>query len=224
MVTLDNLRSYVDNYMIEVMRRTIRVHGVFPLALVRVKFDDTSPSGFSVDPLSSDEPGCGMYDTEDFETMKLHAVEAANDPKILGLIYVLPFDDVTDEEDNHTGSFLLIGIHVKGADLEQGTSDARMMSFEVDEIQDTDGAKDAYMEERKAEYLKDYLGHRNLKLENLTPGERERILNSYVETAWKDLKPVYFDIVSQGLWGAIPREIEGHPVPNPFEFEKDSWI
>ena len=224
MVNIDVLRNYVDNYMLEIVRRTIRVHGVFPLALLRVKSDETTPSGFSVDALSSDEPGCGMYDTEDYSKLKEDAEEAALDPRVIGLVYVLPFDDVTDEDDNHTGNFLLLGIHVKGVDTEEGSSDARTMSYEIEEIKDTDSAKDLYYEECKSEYLKDYLGHRNIKLENVTAEEERRVLKEFEETSWKDLKPTYFDIVSHGLWGAIPRDIEGHPVPNPFEFEKDAWI
>lgn len=224
MFTIDEVYEYVDTYLINIMRRTMRVHGVFPLTLIRFTEDSNSPNGYHIDPIATNTSGFGIYDTESYEsTFKDDIIATASNPKVLAIVYALPFDDVQDEtSEEHTGTFVFFGIHMRTPDSKGETiSDARLMYYKTEKIGDNDPSKETWLRERQDEYLLDYLGKQGIDPTELSDPELDQLREEFINGSWKDLKPEYYDQVTNSLWGAVPRDVQEHPIQSPFKFDSD---
>lgn len=224
MLNIDEIREYVDNYLINIMRRTMRVHGVFPLTLIRFLEDSSYPNGFHIDPISAKTAGHGIYDTEEFETVfKNDIIAAGSNPKVLALVYALPFDDAEDEvSGDHTGPFVFFGIHMRSTDSKGvEISDARLMYYKTDKIGADDPSKEMWLNELQDEYLLDYMGKKGIDPSELSEPELDKVREEYVTTSWTNLKPEYYEQITNSLWGAVPRDVQEHPIESPFKFDSD---
>lgn len=224
MLTIDEIREYVDNYLINIMRRTMRVHGVFPLTMVRFVEDVKHPNGFHIDPISSNTNGFGIYDTEAYETtFKNDISAAASNPNVLAIVYALPFDDAEDEiSKDHTGPFVFFGIHMRATDKSGAEiSDARLMYYKTEKIGANDPSKDLWISELQDEYLLDYMVKKGIDPDELSEPEIEQVREEYVSTSWEHLKPEYYEQITNSLWGAVPRDVQEHPIDSPFKFDGD---
>lgn len=205
---IDDIRSYVDDVFLVTAARVARVHGTYPLSIMKVYKDNSKPNGWRVTSLSSSKDGEGCYSKESYPTMCKDFQESGYEEDLIGSIYTIPYDGILDQAGDDQGQVLLVGVHVREGGINY--SDKKILFYRMEELTGESGER--FRDAIKEEYRSDYLAGCGLKQGDVLG--KLLALQKFEGDIWGKLCPVYLDANVGGAWGdAFLKE---HILPSPF--------
>jgi hypothetical protein len=224
MLTIDKVKDYVDGYLCDSIRKSMRASGGFPVSLIRLYEDNNMSEGWnsSLFNVPEDEASLGVptmyFSQEDMDHYEQDIATVSHAPDTLGIISIIPVQEL-EVKGEMTGPLYMIIIHLKGWEKESDRSDIRLMHYSVAEMTGLLPGEDVYTNQYFDEYLAEYLVSRKAMPE-LAHMTDEQITEMFDKAVWPQVKPKFKEVVSNGMWGNADG-IE-NPIDYPFG-EEFAW-
>jgi len=208
---IDIIRNYVDKDLLVTARRVVRVHGTYPLGVIKIIKDDSSPKGWRATSLGSREDGEGCYDKAQFEAMSKDVAAVGDKENVIGVIYIIPYENIKDQYGDDQGNTLLVGIHVR----EDGKtySDKKVLFYKTEALQGEKGEE--FKDLVRKEYEADYLAGSDYEAGDAVSEILAK--QKFEEEVWDGLCPRFLEVSAGGAWGDVM--LSEHILPSPFTEE-----